>query len=156
MLPVKPNFHSATPMMVFTGQRHQGVLMSHIQATGPVFFDSLLIVHETYQQEDCLVVALESEGPGQPLGLALYGERGRNRLPQKEHMEVSRKNFLSCALFIVEQILHDRLLMPTAPQGKPAIEEKPLREFYPDAARRLKLHYYFAHPGDKSNLQAIC
>ena len=132
-------------MMVFNGQSHQAALLSHIQSAGPTQYDSLLMVNREGVNEYCLIVSLESEAAGQPLKLVIYTEKGRQELAFKDSKPLERKGFLPVAFFIVEGILRDRLQMPVSPQSKPPIEEKPLKEFYPDANQRLKLHYHFSH-----------
>jgi hypothetical protein len=145
MLAVQPKFSSATPMMVFTGQSHQAALLSHIQSAGSAQYDSLLMVNRIGVENCCLIVALESEAAGQPLKLVIYTGKGRQVFPMNKAEPIGRQNFLAAAFFIVQNLLHDRLQMPVVPPGKPAVEEKPLQEFYPDPAQRLKLHYHFAH-----------
>ena len=145
MLPVQPKWSSATPMMMFNGQSHKAVLLSHIQSPDAAHYDSLLLVNRAGVDQPVLIITLEAETVGQPLNLVIYTERGRQLLPMKGAEPITRKNFLSAAFFVVEKTLQDRLQMPARPTAKPPLEEKPLQEFYPDAAQRQKLHYHFAH-----------
>ena len=132
-------------MMVFTGQSHQAALLSHNLSAGPTQYDSLLMVSRIGVEESCLIVTLETEAAGQPLSLTLYTEKGRQVLPMNKAAPITRQTFLAAAFVIVESLLHDRLQLPVMPQGKPVALEKPLREFYPDAGQRLKMHYFFSH-----------
>src|SRR5437588_2741257 len=68
MLPEKPKFRSATPIMNFAGQKYQAVLLSHIHSEGSVQYDSVLLVSDARNpHEACLIITLECDGPDQPL-----------------------------------------------------------------------------------------
>jgi hypothetical protein len=132
-------------MMFFTGQTHQAVLLSHIQSADSMYYDSLLMVNRREANRQCLVVSLESEAANQPLQFTIYSENGRKVATPDKGEPINRQTFLAAAFFVVEKMLNDRLQMLPMPSGTPIVEEKPLREFYPDSAERLKLHYLFAH-----------